>query len=136
MIHDAECDIEVQTDECFNEIDHGPDENKTEGEILERIGRDALDDWNEFGVAPNGWKVNPRKLQKSWIKFSDQCLTAREGKLTCVVSSGGIIRFAPILLTDNQLPDGQSAKVKTASMSLFSHNGSQWICEFWNKRPS
>ncbi len=135
MAHDAICDLPIQTDKTFNEIDHGPDENKTEDEIIERIGSDSLRDWNEFGVVPPGWKVDPRQLQKAWIDFADACLNERSGKITCVVSSGGIIRFAPIVLDNNILPEGETSKVKTASMSLFHHDGNKWVCEFWNKRP-
>lgn len=135
MAHDAQLHINIRTDKCFNEIDHGPDENKTETEILERLGSQALKEWNEYGVVPKGWKVDPRQLQKSWVNFADECVQNRNGKITCVVSSGGVIRFAPILLDDNRLPDGETPKVKTASMSLFRHNGQGWVCEFWNKRP-
>lgn len=135
MVHEAGCDLPVRTDESFNEIDHGPDENTTDAEIIERIGQHALDQWNEFGVVPDGWNVDPRAIQKSWVNFADECLEKRAGQLTCVVSSGGIIRFAPILLPDAHLPDGIQPKVKTASMGLFEHNGQSWQCVFWNKRP-
>ena len=124
----------VQTDTRFNEIDHGPDENKTEVEIIERLGKKALEDWNDFGVVPDGWDVNPRDIQQSWIDFADECITDRQGQTTAIVSSGGIIRFAPVLLNDN-LPDNQSTKVKTGSISLFEHHNGQWHCVFWNKRP-
>lgn len=137
MMHSAGHDeTAIEIDACFNEIDHGPDENKTDDEIIERIGKSALDDWNEYGVVPDGWDVCPRTIQKSWVGFAETCATERAGQLSCVVSSGGIIRFAPILLPDNQLPNGQTPKVKTASMSLFDYSDGQWQCFFWNKRPS
>ena len=131
MMHDAGVDMPVQTDTRFNEIDHGPDENKTEGEIIERIGQQALDDWNEFSSVPDGWIVNPRDIQQSWITFAAECLSERAGQTTCVVSSGGIIRFAPVLLAEPIA----NPKVKTASMSLFVYDGQAWSCQFWNKRP-
>jgi 2,3-bisphosphoglycerate-dependent phosphoglycerate mutase len=135
MVHSAGIDVKVETDTCFNEIDHGPDENTTDDEIIERIGQSALDDWSEYGVVPDGWDVDPRAIQQSWIRFADQCVENRKGELSCVVSSGGIIRFAPILLEDNQLPNNESPKVKTASMSLFEYDEGQWRCLFWNQRP-
>ena len=135
MAHDAELLGDILIDKNFNEIDHGPDENKTDDEIIARIGRDALNDWNEYGVAPEGWVVDPRALQKAWVAFGEECLEQRGGEITCVVSSGGVIRFAPILLQDNSLPEGIAPKVSTASMSLFTHDGTGWVCEFWNKRP-
>jgi len=124
----------VETDTRFNEIDHGPDENQTEATILNRIGRDALSDWNEFGVVPDGWKVDPRAVQKSWVDFADDCLQNRSGETTAIVSSGGIIRFAPVLLNGN-VPSDQTAKVRTGSVSLFEHGKNGWSCQFWNKRP-
>jgi probable phosphoglycerate mutase len=130
MMHDAGVDMPVQIDTRFNEIDHGPDENKTEGEIIERIGQQALDDWNEFSSVPDGWVVNPRDIQQSWIAFGEECVRERKGQTTCVVSSGGIIRFAPVLLPEPIA----NPKVKTASMSLFVYDGQGWSCPLWNKR--
>lgn len=135
MMHDTGVDRDIVTDTTFNEIDHGPDENQTEDEVVARIGRDALAQWNEFGVAPDGWDVDPRAIQRSWLDFADGCVMHRANKLTCVVSSGGIIRFAPIILSDARLPDGMSPKVKTAAMALFTHDGQKWHLAFWNKRP-
>lgn len=136
MMHQADADhTDIQTASTFNEIDHGPDENKTEAEILERIGQKSLEDWNDYSVVPDGWKVNPREIQQNWIDFAAECIAGRSGQLTCVVSSGGIIRFAPVILDDNELPQGQSAKVKTASLSLFEYQNDCWTCAFWNKRP-
>ena len=134
MVRNAHVDIDIQTDKTFNEIDHGPDENKTEPEILERLGKKTMEDWNEFGVVPDGWIVDPREIQQSWIDFANETLSKRAGKLTCVVSSGGVIRFAPIIL-ENGLPDDVAPKVKTASMGLFEHDGDAWRYVFWNKRP-
>lgn len=133
MAHDAEVKIDIQTDKTFNEIDHGPDENKTESEIINRIGKKSLEDWDDYNVVPDGWDVNPRQSQQSWIDFADDCIHNRNGQLTCVISSGGVIRFAPVIV-GGELPDNQSPKVKTASMSLFNHDGDNWHCVFWNKR--
>lgn len=136
MMHESgDDDTSITTNKTFNEIDHGPDENKTEDEIINRIGKKSLEDWNDFGVVPDGWNVDPREIQKSWIDFANDCVSKRSDELTCVVSSGGVIRFAPILLNDSELPDGQTSKVRTASMSLLEYDGNSWICKFWNKRP-
>jgi len=130
MAHDADLTMAVETDTRFNEIDHGPDENKTEAEIIERLGKKALEDWNAYNVVPDGWQVDPRAIQNAWVDFAQDCIEARAGKTTCVVSSGGIIRFAPIIVAE-PIDD---PKVKTAAMSLFEHDGTTWHCRFWNKR--
>jgi 2,3-bisphosphoglycerate-dependent phosphoglycerate mutase len=134
MIESAGLGLTIHTDKTFNEIDHGVDENKTDADIIARIGKKALDDWADYGVVPDGWDVDPRAVQSNWIDFANDCLENRNGQVTCVVSSGGIIRFAPVL-TGGDLPDGQTPKVKTASMGSFTHDGHAWICDFWNKRP-
>jgi probable phosphoglycerate mutase len=131
MLHAAGLPEHIQTDKTFNEIDHGPDENKTDADIIERIGEQALNDWAEFGVVPDGWIVDPRAVQQSWLDFAHQCVSDRQGDLTIVVSSGGIIRFAPVILPDPI----ENPKVKTASMSMLLHDGENWSCDFWNKRP-
>lgn len=135
MMHEVGQDKDIITDENFNEIDHGPDENKTEDEIVNRLGKGVLEEWNAFGVVPDGWNVDPRAIQQSWLNFAEDCIHNRSDQLTCVVSSGGIIRFAPIILPEAALPGDQSPKVKTASMSLMEYDGSAWQCRFWNKRP-
>lgn len=135
MMHESGVNKPIQTDTRFNEIDHGADENKTENEIIARIGKQSLNDWDEFNVVPDGWNVNPRAIQTAWIDLANECVEKRLGQITCVVSSGGIIRFAPIILPDATLPNNQSPKVKTASISLMEHDGIGWTCRFWNKRP-
>jgi len=128
-----ETGLDVQTDTRFNEIDHGPDENKPEDEVIARIGKDALDDWNERDIVPDGWVVEPEAIRQNWIDFAEDCVKNRTGQTSAVVSSGGIIKFAPVLI-GGDLPDNQPRKVKTASLSLFEHDGEQWQCVFWNKR--
>lgn len=135
MAHAAGINKSIQTDIRFNEIEHGQDENKTEEEIIVRIGKQSLNDWDEFNVVPDGWNVDPRAIQSAWIDLANECLSKRAGRVTCIISSGGIIRFAPIILPDATLPNNQSPKVKTASMSLMDHDGTSWVCRFWNKRP-
>lgn len=126
-------DVDIQTNQTFNEIDHGVDENQTDDDIIARIGKDALDQWNKSNVVPDGWKVDIAAIQKGWSHFADDCLNNRNGKTTIVVSSGGIIKFSPVL-TNGIIP-AESAKVATGSISCFVHDGKQWVCEFWNKKP-
>lgn len=133
LARECGADVEIQPDASFNEIDHGVDENKTDDDIIARIGRDALDQWNNNGVVPDGWRADIAGIQKSWCAMADDCLKHRAGKTTIVVSSGGIIKFAPVI-TNGVIP-AETAKVGTGSLSCFEHDGKQWVCTFWNKRP-
>ena len=47
--------VELQTLESLIEIDHGPDENRPEEEVIRRIGAEAIHAWDEAGVPPQGW---------------------------------------------------------------------------------
>jgi len=123
----------VISDGAFNEIDHGMDENKTDEEIIARIGKNALDQWNKNNIVPSGWDVDIASIQKSWRIMADDCLQNRVGQTTAVVSSGGIIKFSPIITNGVILAD--TSKVGTGSISCFESDGTKWICTFWNKRP-
>lgn len=129
----AGADIDVYIDKSFNEIDHGVDENTTDDDVISRIGKDALDKWNKNGVVPDGWDVDIAGIQKSWVAMADDCLKNRAEKTTVVVSSGGIIKFAPVI-TNGIIP-AETSKVGTGSISCFDHDGTKWVCTFWNKRP-
>lgn len=126
-------DRPAQINPAFNEIDHGPDENQADADIAMRIGQKALDAWNRDGILPPGWIADPEAIRKGWLVFADQCLKDRGGEVTAAVSSGGIIRFAPVI-SGGDIP-ARTPKVSTGSISSFIHDGKKWRCEFWNFRP-
>lgn len=78
--------------EWLGEIDHGPDENRPEADVLARIGVQALADWDERGVAPDGWIVDADRRIDAWRAFlAEGC----EG-VDLLVTSNGAARFALI----------------------------------------
>ena len=133
-----ELDLTVIPEHSFTEIDYGPDENKTEDEVIARIGQEAIDNWNKNAVVPNGWVVNPDGIIADWQNFADKVATAYQDKNVLVVSSNGIIRFAPYLTGDF---DGFCAehdiKVGTGCVCIFEKkdNASNWRCTAWNLKP-
>lgn len=139
----------------FTEIDYGPDENKTEEETAERIGRAllaadgeggatpetaiergkaAIARWDASGVVPSGWNVDVVKIIRDWRAFADGI---RPGETVLLVSSNGIIRFAPHLLTEGYeaFSNRQPIKVSTGGVCVFRDAGSGWECRLWNARP-
>ncbi|MDR2346505.1 MAG: histidine phosphatase family protein [Planctomycetaceae bacterium] len=100
----------------FTEIDYGPDENQTENNVIKRLGtfylgrhadlneiiqrgKDEIDNWNNNAAAPACWNVDTTKIIADWRNFTDKI---NKGETVLVVSSNGIIRFAPhILLPDD-----------------------------------
>ena len=56
---------------CFNEIDYGPDENKPEQAVVKRVGKKAIDNWNQHAIVPTGWQVYPEQIIQDWLKFTN-----------------------------------------------------------------
>jgi broad specificity phosphatase PhoE len=79
----------IDTRAWLAEIDHGPDENRTEPEVVARIGADALANWDRRGVAPPGWKIDADMRQQGWRGF----YAARPDGMSLLVTSNGAARF-------------------------------------------
>lgn len=159
MLETMNLALPVETAPDFLEIDYGPDENCGERQVLLRLGREALmrngrdvseaDEaeimacgeeimrrWNNEAVPPPGWKVNAPGIIKAW-----QALAAdiREDETVLMVSSNGIIRFAPHLLAPAAQADfahDHPLKVATGSVSVFEKSSSGWQCVLWNAFPA
>ena len=76
------------------EIDHGPDEGQPEEAVIARIGAQALADWEEQGIAPDGWHVDGPARIEAWRRF----FADRGEGADLLVTSNGAARFALIAL--------------------------------------
>lgn len=74
----------------LGEIDHGPDEGRPEAEVIARIGAQAIADWDERGIAPDGWIVDADARIAAWRGFFAE---GGEG-VDLLVTSNGAARFA------------------------------------------
>ena len=130
----------------LDEVDYGIDDGKPESEVIERIGVEALKQWEENAVPPPGWKVDPEKIIQDWQDFAKQCLEQYPlGATILVVTSNGIARFAPFIAGacrgDWQSPCARpgltsSLKMKTGAISGFQFIEKQgWQLEYWNYLP-
>lgn len=122
----------------FNEIDYGPDENKPEEEVVARIGKDALKEWDEHAKVPAGWKVDPQQIIHHWQEFSLQLLREYPGQTILVVTSNGIARFAPYLTGDfASFAIEHGIKIATGALCVFQKNPTSptWDCLQWNIKP-
>lgn len=106
----------------LREIDHGPDENRTEEEVIARIGADALAAWEREGTAPAGWSVDAERRVAAWRR-----LLAETTGTTLVVTSNGTARFA---LRALGLPP---AKIRTGAYGVFETAPPR--LRFWDRRP-
>ncbi len=135
----------------FTEIDYGVDENKTEERVIDRIGRQTLLDkgitspsleeieksgkevielWNTEAILPTGWQADVPQIIQVWKDFSN---AIQEEETILVVSSNGIIRFAPHILSNYKtFYQNNDIKVATGAVCLFENQANQWQCAQWN----
>lgn len=127
----------VFTLDIFNEIDYGPDENKTEKDVIDRIGTQAIKDWDERAIVPEGWKVDPEQIIKNWMDFEDQIRAHDDNETVLVVTSNGIARFAPYITGDFEgFNKVHKIKISTGGLCIFDFKEGNWIVREWNFRPS
>lgn len=126
--------IELDT---FNEIDYGPDENKTEAEVIARIGKQALEDWDRAAIVPTGWQVNPQQMIQTWHDFAAKICQQHKNQVVLVVTSNGVARFAPHLTKHFDTFRAEHAiKLKTGALALLRHDEKRgWVIREWNIRP-
>ena len=128
--------LPVHSDPIFDEIDYGPDENKSKEEVVARIGKQALKDWDEHGTVPEGWNVNPNDIIHNWQRFAVHIFT-QEQKTVLVCTSNGIARFAPSLTGDYELfKKNYDIKMATGAISILSFENDRWSVKEWNVKPN
>jgi probable phosphoglycerate mutase len=144
------CPIRAASD--FTEVDYGVDEGQTEEAVMRRLGifylgnntepdliiqrgKEEIERWNIDGTVPAGWNVDVDKIIASWRKFASEI---GGGETVLVVSSNGIIRFAPYILEPDNLElfrKTHNLKVTTAGISIFVQKNNSWNITDWNIKP-
>lgn len=129
----------------FNEIDYGEDENKTEPEVELRLGAGdrakgaaIIAQWNRNMQVPPGWQVQPTLIQQQWQRFAASLLTAHRDQTSLVISSNGILRFAPAITGDlATFCVGRNMKVTTGGVCVFEYQPATagWCCRDWGIKP-
>lgn len=126
----------IYTLDIFNEIDYGPDENRTEDEVRARIGEQALKDWDEKGVVPDGWNADPQAIIRNWQGFATQVREHDDGETILVVTSNGIARFAPHITGDfESFSRDHKIKIATGALCVFDYADGRWTIRSWNLKP-
>lgn len=141
--------------DSFKEIDYGPDEDKCENDVVDRLGvyysqragmtnlsedeikeygKIALADWDHKAIVPAGWIVDIEEIKSSWKSFASN---VNDGSTTLLCTSNGIIRFAPCILNESydDFCLKNKIKVATGSISIFEFIDDKWICKRWNIQP-
>ncbi len=159
IVEELGLDLAVQPAPAFVEIDYGPDENQTEDQVRLRLGRhymeqegrnvaelpeerllqrgeEALRLWNTQAVPPHGWRVDTGAIVAEWKTFADGIA---QGESVLLVSSNGIIRFAPHLLPEKEYEhflEQHDLKVTTGGVCVFAREQGDWRCLHWNLKPN
>ena len=114
------------------EIDHGPDDDRTEDAVLARIGADALARWNDALVPPPGWTVDAPIRLAAWRML----MTTATGHLL-IVTSAGAARFA--LQADPSLALAaaslRSTKLRTGAWGRIAVVDGWAVITAWDRRP-
>jgi 2,3-bisphosphoglycerate-dependent phosphoglycerate mutase len=128
---------QLHISDFLDEIDYGPDEGKPEADVVIRIGEDALKQWEEKAIAPEGWIVSPQKIINDWKSFADSLIKQYpQPKTVVVVTSNGIARFSPHIADDFETFAQQNKiKMATGAISQFSFEDGIWQINYWNKKP-
>lgn len=123
----------VVADARFIEVDYGPDENRTEEEVVARLGAEAIELWNARAVVPDGWKVDVPRIIANWRELAAE---VAEGEVLLCVSSNGTIRFAPHITGDYEgFCAAHDIKVPTGGVCVFTSGaGSAWTCTEWGTK--
>lgn len=125
LLAEMHAPLPVTTADLLTEIDHGPDENRTEAEVEARIGPTALAAWEHDAVAPPGWVVDADKRIAAWRE-----LAATATGHTLLVTSNGAARFA--LVAFGFAP----AKLRTGAYGIIATGGPGGFRLIeWDRRP-
>lgn len=131
----ALADGPIETAAWLAEIDHGPDENRLETEVIARVGAAALASWDRHGIAPPEWRVDASARLARWRAFFDDARASDSTQL--VVTSSGAARLALLAMPELEAAAAAlpSRKLRTAAWSRFDFGDGQWRITEWDRRP-
>ncbi len=126
--------LEIEPVEFLREIDYGPDENRPEREVIERIGQPALDLWEGEARVPDGWQIDTGAVTDAWRDFLTGLGQTATGP-ALVVTSNGIARFALQLAMAGNHGD-YTLKLSTGAYGIIQvgQDGAMAVAD-WNVRP-
>lgn len=112
---------------ALTEIDHGPDENRPEEEVVARIGYEALRRWEDAAAPPPDWAVDPDAAAAGWRALLGE---GRPGETRLIVTSNGVARFALMAYGHGPLP-----KLRTGAYGVIVFEDGAPRVLSWDQRP-
>ena len=127
------CALEIA--DFLAEIDHGPDENGIEEDVVARIGHDAIAAWDERAEAPDGWIVDHDSRIAAWQAFLADITPGN----VLLVTSNGAARFALLAaqsLAEQARATGRNLKLRTGAYGEIVQSGpDEYSIIGWDQRP-
>lgn len=117
----------------LTEVDYGPDENQPEKAVEARLGKPALEAWDDGNVVPDGWQVDVAGIREGWAALLRTAAEMPEDARLLVVTSNGVARFLPELI--DETPDGIDRKLKTGAWGEVDCGRGHSRIVDWNRRP-
>jgi probable phosphoglycerate mutase len=128
---------EVEIDDRLKEIDYGVWGGKPDSEIEESWGRDAIENWRERSIVPEGagWSPSPGTLREN-VKAVLASVTGDLSPDTAVliVTSNGILRYFHERLAGEEAASAD-AKVKTGHLCAVRIEPGRIDLLAWNRAP-
>jgi probable phosphoglycerate mutase len=124
-------------DANFTEVDYGVDDGKPESEVEARLGKLALDQWNQESLVPEGWHVDVEGFKKAWQHFADHCRQHFPNGKVALLTSGGTLRFSQSLTPDPQAAKATfGTKVSTSGYCVvqYDEQSGTWQIQEWNTK--
>lgn len=120
----------IETLDFLREIDYGPDENKPEADVIERLGEIALTAWDKHARPPQGWRVDVEAIRLGWTEFfnAQRC----EDKPILLVTSNGTARFILDVATHKA---DLTRKLRTGAYGVVNILGETPNLTSWDVRP-
>lgn len=119
----------------LTEVDHGPDEDQAEADVVARIGKEAIALWDSQLISPQGWEVGAEWRVPAWRAFAEEAAAAMPDGTILLVTSNGAARFALAALGLRAGDNVKSAKIRTGSYGLVELVGGQFRLVGWDMRP-
>jgi broad specificity phosphatase PhoE len=122
-------------DSRLDEIDYGAWEGLSTEDIAALPGGAAAQDaWQKHDVWPEeaGWSSSKADILAALGGVLADLITGQYGPRPLVVSSNGILRFAPGLL---HAPTTGPLQLKTGALGCCDHRDGGWAVRFWGMAP-
>ena len=119
----------------LNEIHYGPWEAATTDQIaLDPARAAALERWQQADIWPDvlGWQTTQSDVTDALTALLKDVSGGQFGEQPLIVSSNGILRFAPRVLG---IPAGGSYQLKTGHLGCLEREFDTWAVRFWAQSP-